>query len=388
MMRLLINTKSYFPGLIATALIIGAVIAYQSYSNYSVRVTKNLTEAATTNALFQHMQYYGYYNVTYLGAFDYLDEVAGKGNLITIFYHPSILQRSFVDRLQQYGIRINLMISAHDEAFVFNTNGIRDAQLQEIRDRLTESGLINYIAFISPGEEWYSLMSQDFFKWSVLQQCNSDSDCKRDVMKKVVEDIIVDVNKYFPGIPTLLVEPNWNNSSRIPPVNVDVLGIDAYFVEQNYGTSVDRCDLDQRSRFDADVTTVYNTAKTLGKPIMMIPGAFESLYLHMPATCVLQWYYDLANSMPQVIGMNWYNYPDYYSWDIGMRSPRFDVERQFIFGLYHTTIGDFDHNGIVNSFDWAYMNSKWYTNDSTADLNKDGIVNTIDFSMMNQNWLK
>jgi hypothetical protein len=51
-------------------------------------------------------------------------------------------------------------------------------------------------------------------------------------------------------------------------------------------------------------------------------------------------------------------------------------------------VGDLNSDGIVNSFDWAYMNSKWYTNDTTADLNKDGLVNTIDFSIMNQNWLK
>jgi hypothetical protein len=51
-------------------------------------------------------------------------------------------------------------------------------------------------------------------------------------------------------------------------------------------------------------------------------------------------------------------------------------------------VGDLNSDGIVNSFDWAYMNSKWYTNDPVADLNKDGIVNTVDFSMMNANWLK
>jgi hypothetical protein len=51
-------------------------------------------------------------------------------------------------------------------------------------------------------------------------------------------------------------------------------------------------------------------------------------------------------------------------------------------------VGDLNNDGIVNSFDWAYMNSKWYTDDPIADINKDGIVNTIDFSMMNANWLK
>ncbi len=38
--------------------------------------------------------------------------------------------------------------------------------------------------------------------------------------------------------------------------------------------------------------------------------------------------------------------------------------------------------------DWSIMNSKWFTNDATADLNGDGIVNSLDFSIMNGNWLK
>ena len=37
---------------------------------------------------------------------------------------------------------------------------------------------------------------------------------------------------------------------------------------------------------------------------------------------------------------------------------------------------------------FSTMNSKWFTNDATADLNKDGKVNAIDFSLMNANWGK
>ena len=51
-------------------------------------------------------------------------------------------------------------------------------------------------------------------------------------------------------------------------------------------------------------------------------------------------------------------------------------------------VGDLDVNCIVNSLDWSIMNSKWFTNDATADLNKDGKVNAIDFSLMNANWGK
>ncbi|OGJ01436.1 hypothetical protein A3G53_03110 [Candidatus Nomurabacteria bacterium RIFCSPLOWO2_12_FULL_44_11] len=51
-------------------------------------------------------------------------------------------------------------------------------------------------------------------------------------------------------------------------------------------------------------------------------------------------------------------------------------------------VGDFDGNGMVNSLDWSFMNSRWFTSDARADLNRDGIVNSIDFSILNRNWLR
>jgi hypothetical protein len=51
-------------------------------------------------------------------------------------------------------------------------------------------------------------------------------------------------------------------------------------------------------------------------------------------------------------------------------------------------VGDLNSDGIVNSLDWSYMNSKWFTADTKADLNHDGIVNSIDFSILNNNWQK
>src|SRR3989338_3752043 len=53
-----------------------------------------------------------------------------------------------------------------------------------------------------------------------------------------------------------------------------------------------------------------------------------------------------------------------------------------------TLKGDLNNDKIVNSLDWSIMNSRWYTNDTTADLNSDGIINSLDFSIMNGNWLK
>jgi chitodextrinase len=50
--------------------------------------------------------------------------------------------------------------------------------------------------------------------------------------------------------------------------------------------------------------------------------------------------------------------------------------------------GDFNDDGIINNFDWSYMNSnnRWFSSDILADLNRDGIVNSIDYSYLNRNW--
>jgi hypothetical protein len=50
--------------------------------------------------------------------------------------------------------------------------------------------------------------------------------------------------------------------------------------------------------------------------------------------------------------------------------------------------GDLNLDHIVNSLDWSYMNSVWFTADALADINDDGIVNGIDFSALNKDWFK
>ncbi len=57
-------------------------------------------------------------------------------------------------------------------------------------------------------------------------------------------------------------------------------------------------------------------------------------------------------------------------------------------GVATILTGDLNGDKIVNSLDWSFMNSKWFTTDSTADLNHDGLVNAIDFSLLNANWFK
>lgn len=48
--------------------------------------------------------------------------------------------------------------------------------------------------------------------------------------------------------------------------------------------------------------------------------------------------------------------------------------------------GDMNNDGIINNFDWSFMNDRWFGADLTADLNRDGVINSIDYSFLNRNW--
>ena len=49
-------------------------------------------------------------------------------------------------------------------------------------------------------------------------------------------------------------------------------------------------------------------------------------------------------------------------------------------------VGDFNHDGLVNSIDLSMMVTTWNQNNPTYDLNHDGIVNSLDYVIMVQNW--
>jgi len=48
--------------------------------------------------------------------------------------------------------------------------------------------------------------------------------------------------------------------------------------------------------------------------------------------------------------------------------------------------GNLNSDNIINTLDWSYMNTRFFTNDPIADINQDGTVNSIDFSYMVKNW--
>ena len=53
----------------------------------------------------------------------------------------------------------------------------------------------------------------------------------------------------------------------------------------------------------------------------------------------------------------------------------------------HTTNSTkINNDGVIESYEWNYMESKWFSSDKTADINGDGIVNSIDFGILNSGW--
>ncbi|MBX4187888.1 MAG: hypothetical protein KW793_02005 [Candidatus Doudnabacteria bacterium] len=69
------------------------------------------------------------------------------------------------------------------------------------------------------------------------------------------------------------------------------------------------------------------------------------------------------------------------------------VQGPFVFSALPVAItfpillgGELTGDNIVNSLDFSYMNSKWFSADVIADINQDGLVNTIDYSVLNNNW--
>lgn len=48
--------------------------------------------------------------------------------------------------------------------------------------------------------------------------------------------------------------------------------------------------------------------------------------------------------------------------------------------------GDFDDNDTVNSGDFSMLNSKYMQSDAVTDINQDGIVNGFDYGYLNSNW--
>lgn len=234
----------------------------------------------------------------------YMAELAGANNTIKLAYNnlnsnPQVL----ADKLRANGYtKLELTIYLEEAQFL-NTNGARDAYLQAIKKKLyQDSNLGQMLTGIHILEEPYTLIRHGYFdSWTIFQ---GKSLQQRDaMMKSGLESYISSIKSVFPGVPTIIVENYWGHSF-VPPSNLDILGVDAYYVPTSSA-----CDATQKAKFDSEVTNLINLAKQYGKPIQMVGGVFDaSNYYKMPSLCQAQWYIDLAKYTPEVTSFHWFLY--------------------------------------------------------------------------------
>jgi hypothetical protein len=259
--------------------------------------------------------------------FDYIDEVKGKANLIVwgmddlTVDDPVFVQKVTTAPKLRLLLTLPLTTAADytsgiNAAVFANTNNARMTYLNHVKNKLlsTNPPLLDSVPYIQLSEEWFTLMYQGYFgpvwqsgggpvpglNWNLF---NGDNWQNRDAMKNYLQSFIADVKTVFPGIPVVLTDNWWSDSPYNlynAPSNVDVLGLDAYFIPTSGA-----CDSTQRARFDSQVTPAYDAAASYGKPFMMV-GSSSPYLGPIPTSCQLQWYKDLADSRPSIKAVMWW----------------------------------------------------------------------------------
>lgn len=252
------------------------------------------------------VRYYGYYFVEEDGKnLNHVHEVSPFTNIINFRYEDgpgNKIGHSDANRIKSTGVKVMLQISFGDsEQTLFVNTTIRRSYLRDMQQHLSNLNFISSIAYIAVAEEWYVLISQGYYdSWPIFQGKTREQ--KFAIAKQYLEQIIDDVHNIFPGIPTVIVENILPYPA--PPSNVDVLGIDAYYIP-----NTNSCDAGQKSLFNDQVISYYDAAKSYGKPIIMVAPSFISGPWRMLSKCQMQWYVDLAQEGEyEIESFLWFTY--------------------------------------------------------------------------------
>lgn len=75
----------------------------------------------------------------------------------------------------------------------------------------------------------------------------------------------------------------------------------------------------------------------------------------------------------------------YYWWNVNYDPPAGGLDgwsvEDYLTSYSVPIVGDFNHDGLVNSIDLSLLTSAWNTSNSTYDLNSDGLVNSLDYTI-------
>src|SRR3989344_5399242 len=282
------------------------------------------------------LRYHGAYQVENGFGMRNMHELKGSMNSFVLPYSPRMEVhdiQSIASRVKENGFKVDLRLPfayMEDNGRTFsNENGALTDYLTTLKRRISvDSDLINNISFIDVDEEWYTLLGQQNWHYTQLGEWpifkGKELWEQRVIMKRELERVIGEVKQYFPGIPVKIVENNWNPYSAPPPDNLDILGLDLYFIHTS-----DLCDDTQRNRFDSEVTSIVNgnIRNYPGRSIYLVGPAFSDGNYKPLSPCQTQWYFDIAQSTPSIIGLDWYLYTT--SWSSGFRE-NFPEQREYI----------------------------------------------------------
>ncbi|MBI4087285.1 MAG: hypothetical protein HY434_00440 [Candidatus Liptonbacteria bacterium] len=254
------------------------------------------------------LKYYGHYFVEDPDKDQqYVGEVKDFTNLINMRYDNGANNSwdyEAAGRVKNAGAKVMLQVpfGTDWDQTVFVDASARSAYLNKIKQDMLNTDFLPSLAYFAVYEEWYILISQGFYdKWPIFQ--NRTKEQKFAIAKSYLEQIINDVHNTFPGIPVIIVD---DVSLYPPPSNLDVLGVDAYYIPDNQ-----YCDQDQRDKFNSAVLPAYDAVAPYQKPIMMVAPSFIGGPWKMLSECQMQWYADLAVSGTYSIeSFLWFFYAD------------------------------------------------------------------------------
>jgi hypothetical protein len=244
-----------------------------------------------------NIQFYGHYFVEDDGKnLRYVDEVAPFTNIINVRWESGPNNKLGPDnasRILDAGVKVMLQLpfGSDTDQTLFVDASAREAYLQDVKNHLNSLNFMQAVAYIAIYEEWFVLIKQDYYKWPIFQGKTLDQ--KLATANLYLTQIINDIHRIFPGIPTVIVDnvPSELLNGPFYPNNLDVYGVDAYYIPDNSS-----CDSTQRAKFESEVLPWFESAKRYGKPIMMVPPSFVLGPWKMLSECQMQWYADLAVS--------------------------------------------------------------------------------------------
>lgn len=256
-----------------------------------------------------NLRYYGHYFVEDPGKNQtYIYEVRDFTNLVNMRYDNgpnNSWDRTAASRVKDSGVKVMLQVpfGTDSDQTLFVDRGARINYLNKIRQDMLETDFMPSLAYFAVYEEWYVLINQGFYdKWPIFQGKTKEE--KFAIAKSYLEQIIDDVHNIFPGIPTVIVENILPYPA--PPSNVDILGIDAYYIPENSS-----CDSVQRAKFEREVLPYFDAAKPYNKPMMMVAPSFIGGPWKMLSECQMQWYADLAvGGQYDIESFLWFFYAD------------------------------------------------------------------------------